>query len=261
MFKAFAKQRVSFCSVEAFYLYKIKKRQVILLKNIDLSKRLHKASEYAVPGQPILDIGSDHAYLPIYLVQQNTVPSAIAGEVAIGPLKNAQKKIASHGLEQQISVRLGDGLAVLEEQDELGTLFICGMGGILIRDILKEGFTNPHFPKDARIVLQPNNSETTLREFLVRENYEIVAETILEDKHKLYEIIVAEPANQVVTYTEEELSFGPHLMKERSTAFMKKWQRELDNYKQILEQLKDSKNTARLIEVNENIQKIEKVIS
>lgn len=232
-----------------------------LLKNIDLSKRLHKASENAVPGRPILDIGSDHAYLPIYLVQQGTVPSAIAGEVAAGPLKNAQNKIKSVGLEQEISVRLGDGLAVLEEQDELGTLFICGMGGLLIRDILKDGLANPHFPKDARIVLQPNNSETTLREFLVRENYEIIVEAIVEDKHKLYEIIVAEPVEQAMSYTEEELFFGPHLMKERSTIFIKKWQRELANYKQILVQLKDSDNTERLSEVKENIQKIEKVIS
>lgn len=232
-----------------------------VLKNIELSKRLHKATEFVVPDEPVLDIGSDHAYLPIYLVQKHIIPSAISGEIVAGPFQNALEKIKEYHLEDKISVRLGDGLDVLKETDNIGTVFICGMGGSLITKILKKGLENNSLPIDTRLVLQPNNAEENLRRFLAEANYTIIEEAILEENDKTYEIIVAEYRKEQVEYTQSEYLFGPILLNKRSEIFIKKWLNEKDKIEKILEELSHSENQEKIEYFKEKIQKIKQVIS
>lgn len=232
-----------------------------LVKKIELSKRLQHAAKFVVPDEPIADIGSDHAYLPIYLVQQKKVPTAIAGEVALGPLKHAENIVMRYGLANKISVRLGDGLEVLEEKEALGTIFICGMGGLLIKKILSSGYAIGKIPQKTRLVLQANNEEKALREFLMKENYEIIAEDILEDKGKTYEIIVAEFSKTAVVYSEFELFFGPQLLAASSATFRKKWSQALKTNERILAQLLNTEHEEKILEIQEKIQKIKQVIS
>ena len=232
-----------------------------LVKNIELSKRLHSAAKYVVLDQPIADIGSDHAYLPLYLVQQNKIPSAIAGEITLGPLKRAKNMVTSYGLEEKIAVRLGNGLAVLEKNEIVGTIFICGMGGLLIKKILSSDHAIEKISQKTRLVLQANNEEITLRKFLAKANYEIVAEEILEEKGKTYEIIVAEFSEETVEYSELELFFGPKLLEAASAIFIKKWSRELKTNERILIQLLNTENEEKIAEIKEKIQKIKQVIS
>ena len=85
----------------------------------------------------LADIGSDHAYLPIYAIQNKICNSAIAGEVIKGPYKAALNNVAENNLGDSIEVRLGDGLAVINHDDEIDNITICGMGGPLIAKILK----------------------------------------------------------------------------------------------------------------------------
>src|SRR5699024_9233860 len=141
-------------------------------------------------------------YLPIYLVQKHIIPSAISGEIVAGPFQNALEKIKEYHLEDKMSVRLGDGLDVLKETDNIGTVFICGMGGSLITKILKKGLEKNTLPIDTRLVLQPNNAEENLRRFLAEANYTIIEEAILEENEKIYEIIVAEYRKEPVEYTQ-----------------------------------------------------------
>lgn len=231
------------------------------LKKIELSKRLHTASEFVVPNLSVLDIGSDHAYLPIYLVQNKHVPQAIAGEVALGPFRNAKSKVEQYQLEDKISVRLGDGLEVLKPADTIGTIFICGMGGALISTILKKGLEMNQLPEEARLVLQANNAEASLRQVLVTAGYKIIEEEIMEENDKIYELMIAEYAKKPVEYTADSYVFGPILREKRSDIFIKKWIREIQKLDNILEQLEKSAHTEKAKQIREKIQRIEQVIS
>ncbi|MDN6731728.1 MAG: class I SAM-dependent methyltransferase, partial [Atopostipes suicloacalis] len=107
------------------------------MDKVEGSKRLKKISEHVKKGEPILDIGSDHAYLPIYLVKEKLVPKAIAGELVKGPFQKAKHEVIKHDLEEKIDVRFGDGFNVLKKEEIMGSIFICGMGGLLISEIIE----------------------------------------------------------------------------------------------------------------------------
>ncbi|MDN6194931.1 MAG: class I SAM-dependent methyltransferase, partial [Atopostipes suicloacalis] len=162
------------------------------MREIELSKRLNKVTEYVIEGEPILDIGSDHAYLPLYLVKNKITPLAIAGEVVKGPYEKAKKEVIRHELTDKISVRLGSGFDVLESEELIPNIFICGMGGILISEIIEKGMEDNKISSKSRLILQANNKEKDLREFLVAFNFKIISESLIKENNKFYEIIVAE---------------------------------------------------------------------
>lgn len=227
---------------------------------IQLSKRLKTVADFVKKDLPIADIGSDHAYLPIYLIQNDIISSAIAGEVVEGPFENAKNKVNSLKIEDKISVRLGSGLNVLTTEDEIGTVTVCGMGGNLITEILLEGLNKSKLPLNARLVLQPNNGEKTLRKFLKENKFKILSESIIEENKKIYEIIVAEYQLEDFDYSENELTFGPLLLKEKTATFIKKWTNELALQQAILKEIKKSDAKAKIKEIEKRIQKIKEVL-
>lgn len=231
------------------------------MKKIRLSKRLKKVSEYVKKFGTLADIGSDHAQLPIYLIQNKFVSKAIAGEVAKGPFQIAKNEVDSHALADKISVRFGNGLEILNPQEEVETITICGMGGLLIGNILKKGMMKKTLSNNTRLVLQPNNAEKELRTLLDKSNYEIIAEDLIEENHKIYEIIVAEHSTKNIQYTDFERTFGPLLLKEKSATFQKKWNAELKTNEYIIEQLKNSKDKEKMKAIQKNIDQIKKVLS
>lgn len=108
----------------------------------NLSKRLEKVASFVPKGAIVADIGSDHAYLPCYLVHKGIIQKAVAGEVVKGPYQSALKKVKEEGLENQITVRLADGLEAIESADHVDTITIAGMGGSLIVSILEKILKN-----------------------------------------------------------------------------------------------------------------------
>ncbi len=189
-----------------------------------LSERLERVAAHVPAGARLADIGSDHGYLLVALMNRGLIAAGVAGEVASTPFYAAQRTVRENGLSQRISVRQANGLAAIETEDGITAVSLCGMGGETIRDILDRD--KARLSGKERLILQPNGGERPLRQWLMDNGYRILAEEALRENRFDYEIIVAERSEPVL-YTAQELYFGPLQLQERSPAFLAKWQRRL----------------------------------
>lgn len=205
-----------------------------------LSNRLQAVAKMVDTNARVADIGSDHAYLPVELIEDKRIDYAIAGEVAPGPMSRSKADIDKFGLSEKIDVRLGDGLAVINAADKIDTVVIAGMGGILICDILTRA-TKEQLSNVNTLILQPNIGEPLVRHWLVDNGFEIVDENILEDEHHDYEIIKANRTKNSKILTDAQYLMGPVLMERRSADFLKKWQRKLGGYKKAIDNMQHAK--------------------
>lgn len=220
-----------------------------------ISKRLELVASFVPQGAILLDVGSDHAYLPIELVERGKIKSAIAGEVVEGPYQSAVKNVEAHGLKEKIQVRLANGLAAFEEADQVSVITIAGMGGRLIARILEEGLDK--LANVERLILQPNNREDDLRIWLQDNGFQIVAESILEEAGKFYEILVVEAGQMKLSAS--DVRFGPFLSKEVSPVFVQKWQKEAEKLEFALGQIPEKNLEERQVLVDK-IQAIKEVL-
>ena len=220
-----------------------------------ISKRLELVASFVPQGAILLDVGSDHAYLPIELVERGKIKSAIAGEVVEGPYQSAVKNVEAHGLNEKIQVRLANGLTAFEEADQVSVITIAGMGGRLIARILEEGLDK--LANVERLILQPNNREDDLRIWLQDHGFEIVAENILEEAGKFYEILVVEAGQMKLSAS--DVRFGPFLSKEVSPVFVQKWQKEAVKLEFALGQIPEKNLEERQVLVDK-IQAIKEVL-
>ena len=220
-----------------------------------ISKRLEMVASFVPQGAVLLDVGSDHAYLPIELMKEGRINRAIAGEVVAGPYQSAVKNVKEHDLEEKIQVRLANGLAAFEESDKVSVITIAGMGGRLISTILEEGLDK--LANVERLILQPNNREDELRSWLQEHRFQIVAESILEEAGKFYEILVVEAGEMKLSAT--DVRFGPFLSKEVSPVFIQKWQKEAAKLEYALSQIPEKNQEERQVLVDK-IQAIKEVL-
>ncbi|WP_054656896.1 tRNA (adenine(22)-N(1))-methyltransferase [Apilactobacillus ozensis] len=227
-----------------------------------LSDRLKKVASYVPLNSRMADIGSDHAYLPVYLAKNNKISFAVAGEVAKGPLENAEHEINLEKFDDIILPRLADGLDAIKLSDNIDCITIAGMGGTLIRDILKRG-QNKLSGKE-KLVLQPNVGEFILRLWLMNNEYKITNEDIIREDGHTYEIIVAEKVNETIHYSDDELQFGPFLIKEQSQVFIDKWCNEKIRMREVINQMNQAKKHRPIDRINaieDKISKIDEVLN
>ena len=153
----------------------------------------------------MIDVGTDHAYLPIYLVGQKISSRALACDINRGPIESAQRNIAAAGLENKIGTLCTDGLHGTEDFDP-DDIMIFGMGGELIMRILSEApwVKNSHIG----LVLQPMTRAHLLRGWLLENGFEIAGETITYEDKRYYQTIAARFCGKNEEYTEEELLLG-----------------------------------------------------
>ena len=220
-----------------------------------ISKRLETVASFVSQGAVLLDVGSDHAYLPIELVEKGHIERAIAGEVVVGPYQSAVKNVENHGLSDKIQVRLANGLAAFDESDQVSVITIAGMGGRLIASILEEGFDK--LAHVERLILQPNNREDDLRNWLQDNGFQIIAESILEEAGKFYEILVVEAGQMKLSA--RDTRFGPFLSKEVSPVFVQKWQKEAEKLQFALGQIPEKNQEERLV-LTDKIKAIKEVL-
>ena len=169
------------------------------------SLRLCSALPYLKKGGAVIDVGTDHAYLPIYLVAEGISLRALACDINQGPIESARRNISAAGFAHQIDTLCTDGLHGAEGFDADDVL-IFGMGGELIMRILSEA----PWVKNANIglVLQPMTRAHQLRSWLIENGFSIVGETITYEDKRYYQTIAARYSGKVEEYTEEELLLG-----------------------------------------------------
>lgn len=157
-----------------------------------ITPRLKMILEHTT-GNVIADLGTDHAYIPIELAKKGGFQKLIATDVRPGPLAAAREHVKKAGMEKKIDLRLGSGLAPLSE-NEADTVLICGMGGVLISEILAAA---PEKSKHVSLfLLQPMNGQYELRKWLIEHSFEILEEDIACEGFKVYNLILARPGKK-----------------------------------------------------------------
>ncbi len=171
-----------------------------------IDRRLLAAASFVRRGAVFADIGTDHAYLPVFLVASGIAERAVAADINRGPLERADENIAASGLSGRIETRLTDGLSGLDGLS-LTDIAICGMGGELIARIIDAA----PFVRDPgiRLILQPMTKAEALREYLLSNGFRIADESLAESD-RVYQIICAEFCGENDTYSDLELLLGRH---------------------------------------------------
>lgn len=161
-----------------------------MMKRLELSPRLQAVADLVPEGARLADIGTDHAYLPVSLLLEGRIPSAIAADLRKGPLDRARITAMEYGCTDRMSFRLCDGLKDIAAQ-EADAIAIAGMGGETITAILSaaEWVKGNNLP----VVLQPMSSQPELRRWLWQNEYDIRRERIVREGETLYVIILAVP--------------------------------------------------------------------
>lgn len=172
-----------------------------------LSDRLNAAASMVTGGFRLADVGTDHGFVPIWLVRNGHIPSAIAMDVNRGPLERAKEHIAQAGLDEFIQTRLSDGLSALSV-DEADSILIAGMGGALTVRILEKD--PPSRLGASELILQPQSEISRVREYLCRSGWKIDAEEMVLEEGKYYPMMHC--VRGEMTLTAQEAEFGPCLI-------------------------------------------------
>lgn len=163
--------------------------------NMKLTPRLQKIAEQVATGHRVADIGTDHGYIPIYLLKNKISPFVIAGDINDKPLESAENNIKKYGFSNQAETRLGSGLSVLMP-GEIDTAIIAGMGGLLISDLLE---ASKEVVKSINtLILQPMQAQSELRKYLVANDFIIEKDILVKEDHHIYEIIIVKHGFQEV---------------------------------------------------------------
>ncbi len=178
-----------------------------------LSKRMQALARLVTPGKILCDVGCDHGFLPIALVEEGKIPSALALDINEGPLGAAREHIAQARLEDRIETRRSDGLREVRP-GEAQSIVLAGMGGALTIHILTEG--RAVAAQAQELILQPQSEIESVRRFLWQEGYVLLEEDIVEEEGKFYPMMKAAAGERRGDKpSETELLYGPLLLKMR----------------------------------------------
>lgn len=185
---------------------------------IKLDARLMTAAGMVRRGAVVADIGTDHAYLPVYLIQNGTARFAVASDINKGPLERAKQSAAKYGVADKMRFALADGLSgVQPERDGVTDIVICGMGGELIARII--GDSDYTRREEVRLILQPMSSVYELREYMAGAGFEILDEKLSRAAGKIYTCILARYDGKERKLSPIELLLGEKNIEKREKLF------------------------------------------
>ena len=204
---------------------------------IKLSKRLEAIASLVPNNSKVIDIGCDHGLVDIYLYQKGISRKIIASDINSNALNNARENIKKNKLDGVIDVRLGAGMDTLNEDDDIDTIIISGMGAHTIVGILKNNLKK--LTKIKKIIIQSNTKVEFIRREVSKLNYCIDDEIIVEDNKKFYMIVRFVKGKK--RYTKKELYFGPILLKKNTKLFKSYNKQELKKLSILLKLLPKNK--------------------
>ncbi len=179
------------------------------MKNAVLSKRLLSAANFVRWGAVFADVGTDHAYLPLFLLEQGKIKHAVCSDVNEGPLETARENAKSRDMYSKIDFILTDGASALEGMG-ISDFAICGMGGELISDIIDRA----PFLKDPKInlILQPMSKQRHLRAYLAASGFSVKSEAYTCEGRHCYLTLLASYTGNIYTLSplEAELGLPPY---------------------------------------------------
>lgn len=201
---------------------------------MQLSKRLLAVSEMVTSNSRLADIGTDHGYIPIYLIENKRIPRAIAMDVNKGPLNRAKENIELHGLGEYIETRLSDGAAALHS-GEADAVVIAGMGGGLVIKILTEGSEVLESVKE--LILQPQSELAFVRRHLQDNHYAVIEENMILDDGKYYPMMKV--IHGKMDYEREiDFKYGKLLLEQKNQCLKSFLDKEERTYEKVLETLR-----------------------
>lgn len=200
---------------------------------MELSNRLEAVARLLSKDLVVADVGTDHGYIPIYLIETGKCKNAFAMDINAGPLLRAKEHIAEHGLEKQIEVRQSDGVKALNV-GECDSVIVAGMGGALAIKIMEEGKTI--FKSLKEFVLQPQSELEKVRLYLCENAYRIVDEDIVFEDGKFYPMMKV-VNEQSESYRDVEFRFGKLLLKQQHPVLKAFLDKELKKKETIIKNL------------------------
>lgn len=224
-----------------------------------ISHRLIQVAEMIPEGGRLADVGTDHGYVPIWLLEKGRIPSAIAMDINQGPLLRAQENSDKYGYQEVMELRLSNGLEKLKP-GEADTVLIAGMGGPLMIQILEAGQENSEGV--SAWVLQPQSEIPSVRRYLIEHNFSIVDEIMLIDEGKYYMAMKAVPGKEAA-WSEIEYLFGKLLLAEQHPVLLEFIKKEKRMYTKILDQLRENNQsgTARYGEVTAYLEALDRAMN
>ena len=227
---------------------------------MELSKRLQAVADLLGEGLKVADVGTDHGYIPIYLVETGKCPAAFAMDINKGPILRAKEHIEAHGLQDKITVRQSDGVKALVV-GECESVNIAGMGGALAIKIMEEG--KEIFKSLQEFVLQPQSELDKVRIYLHENAYCIVKEDMVYEDGKYYPMmkLVNGP---VEPYSQVELRYGKKLLEAKHPVLKQFLEKEVQAKEQIIKNLNNEQGEhiqKRISELQEEVQYIKEALS
>lgn len=206
------------------------------MTKIKLSKRLLTIANMVDKGSCLLDVGCDHALLDIYLSQNKIINKSIAADITIGALNQAKKNISLSNV-SNIETRLGDGLDILYDTDNIDTLVISGLGNQKITSILYDNKNK--LSGINTLIIQSNTGYYNAREEIVKLGYYIENEKLVKENNIIYVVIKFCKGKQI--YSKKDLYFGPLLLKNKNKLFHELVTNEINKNNNIIKRLPKTK--------------------
>lgn len=219
---------------------------------MELSKRLSAVAELTGKCNVMADIGTDHGYIPIYLVEQGKVCRAIAMDIGKGPLQRAEEHVKLHQLDEYIELRLSDGAKQLAER-EVEEIVIAGMGGRLMMKIVGESMEI--FRNLQGFVIQPQSEYGFVRHYLEDNGFTILKEDIVKEDGKYYPMMRV-AAGRMKLEKQCFYAYGKLLLAEKHPVLLQYLMKEYENYEKIKEALQQGATRKQEIRLHEIAQKI-----
>lgn len=158
------------------------------MNELALQPRLHKLASLVPDGARLVDVGTDHGFVPVKLLLEDRITSAIASDIGAAPLDHARRTAEKYDVMSRMEFRLCDGLSAIA-RDEVDTVVIAGMGGDNIASILSAA---PWTRDNVLLLLQPMSKAEVLRRFLPENGYTVISEDLVADKGVIYPILTVQ---------------------------------------------------------------------